>query len=76
MKEKRSLYASIKRCRDRLIGYTLRYEGLTGTILKGLVEGRKRKRRQRLECVKQVIDGVGCSRYCEMKRPGHARVML
>ena len=34
VKEKRSLYASIKRRRDKLIGVTLGHEGLAGTILK------------------------------------------
>ena len=42
--EKRSLHASIKRLRDRLIVHTLRHEGLAGTILEGTVEGRIRKR--------------------------------
>ena len=46
VKEKRSLYASIKSRRDRLIGQTLRHEGLAGTILGGTVEGCKSKRRQ------------------------------
>ena len=32
VKEKRSLYSSNKRCRDRLIEYTLRQEGLVGTV--------------------------------------------
>ena len=60
VKEKRSLYISIKRCRDRLIRLTLKHEGLAGTISEGTVEGRKRKGRQRLEYVKQIIDDVGC----------------
>ena len=51
-----------------MIGHTLRHEGLAGTILEGTVEGRKRKDRQRLEYVKQIIDDVGCSGYCKMKR--------
>ena len=67
VKEKRSLYISIKRHRDRLIGHTRRHEGLAGTILEGTVEGRKRKGRQRLEYVKTIIDDVDCSRYCEIK---------
>ena len=37
VKEKRSLYASIKRRRDRLIGHTLRHAGLEGIILEGIV---------------------------------------
>ena len=61
VKEKRSLYASIKRRRDRLTGHILRHEGLAGTILEGTVEGRKKKGRQRLQYVKQIIDDVGCS---------------
>ena len=61
VKEKRSLYASIKRRHDRLIGHTLRHEGLTGTILEGTLEGRKSKGRKRLEYVKKIIDDVGCS---------------
>ena len=68
VKEKRSLHAGIRRRRDRLIGHTLRHEGLAGTILEGTVEGHKRKGRQRLEYMKQIIDDVGCSGYCEMKR--------
>ena len=68
VKEKRSLYASIKRRRDRLIGHTLGHEGRSGTILEGTIEGRKRKGRQRLEYVKQIIDDAGCSVYCHMKR--------
>ena len=44
VKEKRSLYFYIKRRRARLIGHTLRHEGLVGTILEGVVEGRKRMR--------------------------------
>ena len=50
--EKISLYAIIKRHHNRLIRHTLRHEGLAGTILEGLVEGRKRKERQGLEYVK------------------------
>ena len=46
VKEKKSLYARIKTRRDRLIGHTLRHEGLAGTILEGTVEGHIRKRRQ------------------------------
>ena len=34
---------------------------------RGRVEGSKRKKRQRLEYVKQIIDDVGCSGYCELK---------
>ena len=68
MKEKRNLYASIKRCRDRMIGHILRHEGLEGTLLEGTVEGCKRKERQKLEYVKQIIDDVGCSGYRDMKR--------
>ena len=68
LKEKRSIYARIKRHHDRLIGHTLRHEGLAGTILVGIVEGRNRKGRQRIEYVKQIIDDVGCIGYCEMKR--------
>ena len=51
-----------------MIGHTLRHEGLAGTIPKGTVERRKRKERQRLKYVKQIIDDVGYSGYCEMKR--------
>ena len=43
MKEKRILYAIIKRHREKLIGDTLRHEGLSERILEGAVEGRKRK---------------------------------
>ena len=68
VKEKRSLYASIKKRRDRLIGHTLIHERLAGSILEGTVEGRKRKGWQRLEYVKQIIDDVGCNGYCEMRR--------
>ena len=35
VKEKRSLYASMKRRRDRLIGHALRHEGLVKKILEG-----------------------------------------
>ena len=68
MKEKRILYASIKRCCDRLIDHTFRHEGLARTILEGIVEGHNRKGRQRLEYVKQIINDVSCSGYCEIKR--------
>ena len=40
VKEKRNLCASVKRSRDRLIGHTLRHEGLAETILEGTTEGR------------------------------------
>ena len=43
-------------------------EGLAGKILEGTVVGCKKKGRLRLEYVKQIIDEVGCSGYCEMKR--------
>ena len=46
VKEKRSLYANIKRRRDKLIGHILRHEGVAGKILEGTVEGYKRKGRQ------------------------------
>ena len=68
VKEKRRLYASIKRRHDRFIGHEIRHEGLTGTISEDTVEGREGKGRQRLGYVKQIIDDVGCSGYCEMKR--------
>ena len=68
MNAKRSLYASIKRRCDRLIEHTLRLVGLAATILVVTIEGYKKKRRQRLEYVKQIIDEVGCSRYGQMKR--------
>ena len=68
VKEKSNLYASIKRRRDRLIGHSLRHEGLAGTILEGTVEGHNGKGRQRLEYMKQIIDDVGCSGYCKIKR--------
>ena len=67
VKEKKSLYACIKRRCNKLIGHTLSHEGLTETILEGTVEGRKRKRRQGLKYVKQIIDDVGFSEYCEIK---------
>ena len=68
VKEKRNLYASIKRCRDRMIGHILRHEGLEGTLLEGTVEGLRWKGRKRLQYVKQIIDDVGFSGYCDMKR--------
>ena len=68
VKEEKSSHASIKRRRDVLIGHTLRHERLAGTILEGTVEGRRRKGRQRLKEVKQIMDDVGCSGYCEIKR--------
>ena len=46
VKEKRSLYASIKRRRGRLIGHTLRHEELVGIILEDTADRRKRKGRQ------------------------------
>ena len=46
-KEMKSLYASIKRCRNILIGYTLRHEGLARIFPESTVEGRKRKGRRR-----------------------------
>ena len=57
-----------QRGRDKLIGHTLRHEGLAGTILEGTVEGRKSKEKQILEYVKQIIDDVGCSEYCDIMR--------
>ena len=48
--------------------HTFRHEGLTRKISKRIVEGRKRKGRQRLEYVKQIINVVGCSGYCEIER--------
>ena len=57
----------MKRRRDRLIRHTLKHQELAGTILEGTVEGCKRKERQKLEYVKQIIDDVGCSGYCKMK---------
>ena len=52
LKEKRSLYSSMKRLRDRLLGHTHGYKELEEKILEGTVEERKRKGRQRLEYVK------------------------
>ena len=37
------MLVNIKRRRDRLIGHTLRHEGLAGKILEGTVEKRKKK---------------------------------
>ena len=51
-----------------MIGHTLRHEGLAAAFLEGTVEGCKRKGRQRLEYVQQIIDVVGCRGYCEMKK--------
>ena len=51
-----------------MIAHTLRHEGLVGTMLEGTLERRKRKGRPRLKYVTQIIDDVGCSGYCEMKR--------
>ena len=60
VKEKRiKLIMWSKEAGDRLMGHTLRQEGLVETILKGTVDGRKMKGRQRLEYVKQIIDEVG-----------------
>ena len=61
MNKKKSFYVSIKKRRYRLIGHSLRHEGPTRTILEGTLEGRKKKGRQRLEYVKQIIGDVGCS---------------
>ena len=55
VKEKRSLYVSIKRRRDRLIGDTIRHKGLAEIVLQGILEGRKKKGKQRLEYVKKII---------------------
>ena len=68
MKEKRSLYSGIKRHRDRLIGHTLKHEVLIETFLEATVDGRKRKGKQRLVYVTQIIDDVNCSGYFDMKR--------
>ena len=39
----------------------------TYTILDGIVEGHRRKGRHTLEYVKQIVNDVRCSRYCEIK---------
>ena len=49
VKERRSLYSSMKRPSDRFIGHTHGYKELEETILEGTVEERKWKGGQRLE---------------------------
>ena len=56
-----------------MIGDTLRREGLAGTILKGVLENRKRIGRQRLEYAKQITEDLGFSGYCDMKRLAEGR---
>ena len=58
----------VKRRRNTLLGHSLKDESLAGTILGGMVEGCRRKGRQRWEYVKQIIDDVDYGGYCEMKK--------
>ena len=68
MDENRTLWKTLTRRRDRLVGHVLRHQGLTNLVLEGSV-GRKNSRgRPRQEYDTQIRADVGCSSYEQMKR--------
>ena len=71
--EERTMWKTLIRRRDRMIGHLLRHEGLTSLVLEGAAEGKNCRGRQRLEYIQQIIEDVGCQCYSEMKRLAQER---
>lgn len=72
--EKRSLWNTLTKRRDRLIGHTLRHQGPVNLVLEGSVGGKIRRGRPRYEYSKQIQIDVGCRSYSEMKRLAQDRL--
>lgn len=64
----RSLYNSIKRRRDNLLGHILRHETMLKVILEGMTEGKGGRGRLRFHYFKQIMEDVGTQSYYKMKR--------
>ena len=71
--EKKSIWKSIQKRRNELIGHILRHDGLLGLILEGLVDGKNHRGRPRLQYISQIIEDQGCSSYQELKRKASDR---
>lgn len=66
--EQKSLWKTLVRRRDRLVGHVLRHPSLVSLVMEGLVEGKNGRGRQRLQYATQIVEDVGCKKYVEMKR--------
>lgn len=72
--EKRCLWKTLTKRRDRLIGHVLRHEGLVSLAFEGGVWGKNGVGRPRLAYGKQIQIDVGCNNYVGMKRLAQDRV--
>ena len=67
VKAKRTIWNTLQRRRDKMIGHILRPEGLTHLIVEGIAEGKRGRGRPRMSYLDQIIQDVGASNYREMK---------
>ncbi|VVC29256.1 Hypothetical protein CINCED_3A004138 [Cinara cedri] len=73
MSVRRTLWSSIKKRRNKLIGHALRHGGLLVLIIEGCVEGKNAWGRPRMEYMQQIIEDQGCTSYEETKRKASNR---
>jgi len=67
--ESKSIWKSVlQKRRNELIGRTLRHDGLLLLILEGIIDGKNRRGRPRLQHISQIIEDQGYNSYEELKR--------
>uniref|UniRef100_A0A2S2P7C6 Uncharacterized protein n=1 Tax=Schizaphis graminum TaxID=13262 RepID=A0A2S2P7C6_SCHGA len=71
--ERKSMWKSIQKRRNELIGHILRHDGLLLLILEGVIDGKNHRGRPRLQYVNQIMEDQECNSYQELKRKASDR---
>lgn len=71
--ERKSMWKSIQKRRNELIGHILRHDGLLLLILEGVIDGKNHRGRPRLQYISQIMEDQGCNSYQELKRKASDR---
>ena len=75
VEEERSLWGTLKRRRDKMIGHILRHEGIVRDILEAETGFKRGRGRPRLQYYNQIVTDVGCTSFRQMKRLAQDRVL-
>ena len=67
VQETRSIWKTLTRRRDRMIGHILRHGGLTQMVVEGRAEGKRTRGRPRQTYINQIVEDVGVNTFKEMK---------
>ena len=68
IRERRTLWKSLKKRKGQMMGHTLRRGGLLGDILEGEMGKKRGRGRPRLKYYDQIIGYMGCETFREAKQ--------